>query len=175
MPWLCIAFPCTRSTLQSTTNTIPQRLRQTKRPINLAERCKFRFNVSFSDDKCRWFFKKQGGGCSTHIGNCHLHPKQVKASSTTLDKDEYELVLQQLLMNIPITTIQALLEKRTDTNYSYDQLTTIHTKAAHTLVLGQNILPSRATHEKVGGRSWHLLCRLYSPSLYGRYHYFPCV
>jgi hypothetical protein len=53
----------------------------------------------FSDDKSRWFFKKQGGGCSTHIGHCHLHPKQVKATSTTLDKDEYELVLQQLQMN----------------------------------------------------------------------------
>jgi hypothetical protein len=60
----------------------------------------------------------------------------VKASSATLDKDKYELVLQQLQMNIPIAAIQALLEKRTDTNYSHDQLTAIRTKAAHTLVLG---------------------------------------
>jgi hypothetical protein len=43
----------------------------------------------------------------------------VKASSATLDKDEYELVLHHLQMNIPIAAIQALLEKRTDTNYSY--------------------------------------------------------
>jgi hypothetical protein len=72
-----------------------------------------------------------------------------------LDKDGYDaLVLQQLQMNIPIAAIQALLEKRTDTDYSYDQLTAIRTKAAHTSVLGGISSPAaRATHEKVGGRS----------------------
>ena len=88
---LCIAFP---STHQKTTNTTPQRLRKSKRPTNDAERCKFRFNVYFSDEKSRWFFKKEGGGDATHIGHsCHLEdPKQVKATSTTLDStmDEYE-------------------------------------------------------------------------------------
>jgi hypothetical protein len=103
---------------QSTTNTTPQHLPQTKKPTNPAEWCKFRFNVYFSDDKRRWFFKKQGRTCATHIGHCHLDPKQVKASSTTLDKGKYEFVLQQLQMNILIAAIQALLEKRTDTNYS---------------------------------------------------------
>jgi hypothetical protein len=105
--------------------------------------------VYFSDDKSRWFLKKQSGGCSKHIGHCHLHPKQVKASSATLDKDEYELVLQQLQMNIPIAAIQALLEKRTDTNYSYDQLTAIRTKAAHTLVLGDISSPAEQLMRKL--------------------------
>jgi hypothetical protein len=109
-----IAFP---SAVQSTADAAPQRHRQTKRPANPAERCKFRFNVCFSDDKSRWFFKKQGSGCSTHIGHCHLDPKQARASSAALEKEEeHELVLQQLQMNIPIDSIRALLEKRTDTN-----------------------------------------------------------
>jgi Lhr-like helicase len=101
------------------------------------------------DDKCKWFFKKQGGGCSTHVGHCHLHPKQVIASSTTLDEDKYELVLQQLQMSIPIAAIQALLEKRTDTNYTYKQLTAIFTKAAHTLVLGNISSPAERLMRKL--------------------------
>jgi hypothetical protein len=62
--------------------------------------------------------------------------------------DEYELVLQQLQMNIPIAAIQALLEKRTDSNYSYDQLTAIHAKAAHTLVLGDISSPAERLMRK---------------------------
>ncbi len=73
----------------------------------------------------------------------------MKASSTTLDQDEYELVLQQLQMNIPITAIQALLEKRSDTNYSYDQLNAIRIKAAHTLVLGDISSPAERLMRKL--------------------------
>jgi hypothetical protein len=73
----------------------------------------------------------------------------VKASSATLDKDKYELVLQKLQMNIPIAAIQALLEKRTDTNYSYDPLTAISTKAAHTLVLGDISSPAEQLMRKL--------------------------
>jgi hypothetical protein len=66
-----------------------------------------------------------------------------------LDKDEYELVLQQLQLNIPIAAIQALLEKRTDMDYSYDQLTAIRTKAAHTLVLGDISFPAERLMRKL--------------------------
>jgi hypothetical protein len=104
--------------------------------------CTFKFNVYFSDVKSRWFFKKTGGGCSTHIGHCHLDPKKVKASATTLDKEECELVLDQLQMNISIDSIRALLERRTDTKFTYDQVTANHTKAAQTLVLGGSSSPS---------------------------------
>jgi hypothetical protein len=131
--FLTSSFP---STIQSTTNKIPLRLRQTSLPTTPAEKCPFTFNVFYSNDKCRWFIKKQGGGCSTHIGHCHLDPNQVKARSTTLDKDQYERVLEELQLNIPVAAIQALLEKRTDTNLSYHQLMAIRKKAAHTLVLG---------------------------------------
>ena len=50
--------------------------------------------------------------------------------------DEYELVLEQLQMNIPIASIQALLQTRTETNLTYHQIAAIRCKAANTLVLG---------------------------------------
>jgi hypothetical protein len=112
------------------------------------ERCQFRFNVYFSDAKHRWFFKKQGGGCSTHIGHCHLNPRQVKASSATLDTEEYELVLQQLQMNIPVASIRALVEKRTDTNLTYHQIKAM-CKAGQALVLGNNSSPAERLIRKL--------------------------
>ena len=133
---LCTAFP---STHQKTTNKTPHRARQTKRPTNALERCKFRFDVYFSDNKSRWFFKKKGGGHSTHNVHCHLDPKQVKSSSATLDMNEYELVLEQLQTNIPIASIQALLQTRSETNLTYHQIAAIRRKAANTLVLGGDI------------------------------------
>ena len=49
------------------------------------------------------------------------------------DKDEYELALQQQLqLNIPIASIRALLETRTDTSFTYDQINAICTKAQST-------------------------------------------
>jgi hypothetical protein len=72
--------------------------------------------------------KKQGGGCSTHNGHCHLDQKQVQSSSASLEKDEYELVLQQLEENIPIASIRALLLRRTDTSLSYQQLSFLRKK-----------------------------------------------
>jgi hypothetical protein len=73
----------------------------------------------------------------------------VKASSTSLEKEEYELALQQLQANIPIAAIQALLEKRTDTNLTYDQVTALRTKAARTLVLGDISSPAERLMRKL--------------------------
>jgi hypothetical protein len=69
--------------------------------------CKFRFTVHYSNDKNRWFLKKQGSGCATHKGHCHLDPKEVKSRSATLEEDEYKVVLEQLQANISIASIRA--------------------------------------------------------------------
>jgi hypothetical protein len=100
MRQLCIAFPCA---IQSTANTTRKRLRQTKRPTNPAGKCTFRCNVYFSNNKRRWFFKKQGGGCSTHIGHSKsVDPKQMKASSATADanKADDDMNAQGLVNNM---------------------------------------------------------------------------
>jgi hypothetical protein len=115
---------------------------KTSRPTVPAEQCKFKFNIYFSNDRNRWFFLKQGSGCSAHSGHCCLQPKQVKASTSTLDRDEYELALQQLQLNIPIASIRALLEERTDTSFTYDQINAIRSKAQLTLVLGDVSSPA---------------------------------
>ncbi len=72
----------------------------------------------------------------------------MKATSTTLDKDEYELVLQQLQMNIPVASIRALVEKRTDTNLTYHQIKAM-CKAGQSLVLGNNSSPAERLIRKL--------------------------
>jgi hypothetical protein len=127
-----------------------QRVCKTRRPAIPAEPCTFRFNVCFSNDKNTWFFKKQGGGCTAHIGHCHLHPKPAKASSAALDEDKCELALQQLhQLNIPIASIRALLETRTDTSFTCDQINAIRTKAQLTLVLGDVSSPAEQLMRKL--------------------------
>jgi hypothetical protein len=70
-----------------------------------------------------------------------------------LDKDQYERgVLEELQLNIPVAAIQALLEKRIDTNLSYHQLMAIRKKAAHTLVLGVSSPAERLMRNLQGKR-----------------------
>ena len=63
-----------------------------------------------------------GSGNCQHKGHCELRPEQVCVKSSVVDKDEIDLIVQQLRHNIPVACIQALLLERTDTALSRGQI-----------------------------------------------------
>jgi hypothetical protein len=106
-----------RVTLDSRTRT-----KTTKRPTSGDDRCRFKIRLFFNHELRRWYFPRSGWGTCRHNGHCQLLPEQVKVQSSVVDRNELELIVQQLQHNIPVSCIKALLLHRTGTSLSRGQI-----------------------------------------------------
>ena len=107
-----------------------------------SEPCPFQFVVYFDPESGRWLLPKKQAGCASHRGHCQLAPHEVKIRRSVIDPIELKLVHQQLGLNVSPSTIARLLEKRTGTHYSRDQLRELR-KATKLLQLGKKTSPAQ--------------------------------